>query len=104
MVTVLSAPIRAYRAFLSPLLAPRCRYYPSCSAYALEALRVHGPVKGLILAAWRVLRCNPWSAGGVDHVPARGRWKPEPWVPPADWVGYDLDRRRAEAASTGRTE
>lgn len=63
--------IRAYQVLLSPLLGPRCRYYPTCSAYAVEALRVHGVVRGLALASWRVLRCNPFSNGGIDYVPPR---------------------------------
>jgi putative membrane protein insertion efficiency factor len=88
------APIRLYRRLISPGLPPRCRYAPTCSAYAVEALEVHGPVKGLVLAAWRLLRCNPWSAGGVDRVPARGRWRPDPWVPPEDWAGLDEDLER----------
>jgi len=70
---VLSAPlialIRVYQYAVSPLLGQRCKYYPSCSNYAIEALRVHGPLKGSGLAAWRVLRCNPFSNGGVDFVP-----------------------------------
>ena len=70
---LLSAPIVAYQRYISPALGPRCRYAPSCSTYALQAIRVHGPIKGLILATWRLLRCNPWSHGGVDHVPERGR-------------------------------
>lgn len=86
---LLLVPIRAYRRFVSPGIAPRCRYAPTCSAYAVEALEVHGPVKGLLLAGWRLLRCNPWSLGGVDHVPPRGRWRPDAWVPPADWAGDD---------------
>nr|CEL16009.1 Protein YidD [Kibdelosporangium sp. MJ126-NF4] len=60
-----------YRKVISPLLPPTCRYYPSCSTYAVEALKVHGAVKGLWLAVWRVLRCNPWSSGGIDPVPPR---------------------------------
>jgi putative membrane protein insertion efficiency factor len=60
--------IRGYR-FITAGLAPRCKYYPTCSAYAEGAFRRYGVVKGLILAAWRVLRCNPFSHGGVDHVP-----------------------------------
>lgn len=84
---LLIQPVRAYQHLISPLLAPRCRYAPSCSAYAVEALRVHGAAKGLLLAAWRLLRCNPWSTGGVDHVPPRGRWRADPWVPPEDWAG-----------------
>jgi putative membrane protein insertion efficiency factor len=66
--------IRLYQVALSPLLGQRCRYYPSCSHYSLAAIRTHGPVKGLALTVWRVLRCNPWSAGGIDQVPARGTW------------------------------
>lgn len=64
--------IRAYQLLISPLLGPRCKYYPSCSSYGLEAVRRHGAVTGFVLAAWRVLRCNPWSHGGVDDVPAKG--------------------------------
>lgn len=86
---LVSAPIVAYQRYISPALGPRCRYAPSCSTYALQAIRVHGPIKGIILAAWRLLRCNPWSHGGVDHVPERGRWKPDPWIPPEDWAGHD---------------
>jgi hypothetical protein len=63
--------IRAYQFVLSPMLGQRCRYYPSCSNYAIEALRVHGVVRGAGLATWRVLRCNPFSDGGVDPVPPR---------------------------------
>lgn len=61
--------VKFYRKFISPLKAPCCKYYPTCSAYALEALQKHGVIKGTILAVWRVLRCNPYSLGGVDHVP-----------------------------------
>ena len=86
---IVSAPIVVYQRFISPAFGPRCRYAPSCSTYALQAIRVHGPIKGFILGAWRLLRCNPWSLGGVDHVPRRGRWKPDPWVPPEDWAGHD---------------
>jgi putative membrane protein insertion efficiency factor len=61
-------PIRLYRALLSPLLGDRCKYYPSCSAYAEQAIREYGILRGLILAGWRLLRCNPWSHGGFDPV------------------------------------
>ena len=61
-------PITLYRRFISPALPARCKYHPSCSAYALEAIRTFGVARGLVLAGWRVLRCNPWSAGGVDRV------------------------------------
>lgn len=86
---VLIAPIRAYQVLISPLIPQRCKYYPSCSAYAVQALRVHGPFKGLALGTWRVLRCNPWSRGGVDHVPPKGSWVSPEWVPPDDWPGHD---------------
>ncbi len=73
MIALLSAPIRFYRAFLSPLLPRSCRFTPSCSAYALEALQIHGPVKGLWLTVRRLLRCHPisWLGGssGFDPVP-----------------------------------
>ena len=65
------APIRVYQRFISPLIPPRCKYYPSCSQYAVEAIHVHGPLRGLGLAAWRLLRCNPLSDGGLDPVPPR---------------------------------
>ena len=64
-----TALIRGYQTLISPLLPPSCKYYPSCSAYALEAVRVQGFVRGTGLAVWRVLRCNPWSRGGVDFPP-----------------------------------
>ncbi|MCD4550096.1 membrane protein insertion efficiency factor YidD [Schaalia sp. lx-260] len=84
---LMSLPIVAYQRFISPAIPPRCRYAPTCSAYAVKALHVHGPIKGILLAVWRLLRCNPWSLGGVDHVPDHGRWKPDPWIPPHDWPG-----------------
>ena len=77
---LLTGLIVGYQRFLSPLLGPRCRFYPSCSAYGLQAVRVHGAVKGTMLATARVCRCNPWNAGGVDHVPVKGAWKSEPYV------------------------
>lgn len=61
--------IKLYKRFISPLKAPCCRYYPSCSAYAVGAFKKHGIIKGAILSAWRILRCNPWSDGGIDYVP-----------------------------------
>lgn len=61
--------VSAYRVGLAPHLGPCCRYEPSCSAYALEALRVHGPWRGVVLGARRVLRCHPFRAGGYDPVP-----------------------------------
>ncbi len=58
-----------YRKLISPLYGPVCRFFPSCSAYAVEAVLLHGAVKGSWLAGRRLLRCHPWNAGGVDHVP-----------------------------------
>ncbi|MGH2701795.1 MAG: membrane protein insertion efficiency factor YidD [Actinomycetota bacterium] len=68
---VLSGLIGLYRRFVSPLMGPHCRFHPTCSAYALEAIRVHGALRGSLLAAKRIGRCHPWSPGGVDQVPAR---------------------------------
>ena len=65
------APIRLYQRFVSPALPRRCKYHPTCSAYAVDAVRELGAVRGVILAAWRVLRCNPWSHGGYDPVSSR---------------------------------
>jgi putative membrane protein insertion efficiency factor len=61
--------LRAYQLVLSPMLGQNCRFYPSCSNYAIEALRVHGAARGSLLAARRVCRCHPWNEGGVDLVP-----------------------------------
>ena len=61
--------VRGYQVLLSPLLPPSCRYFPSCSAYAVTALQRHGPVRGGYLSVHRRLRCHPGSAGGLDHVP-----------------------------------
>nr|WP_205074054.1 membrane protein insertion efficiency factor YidD [Parvibium lacunae] len=70
MVTkVLLALISIYRYAISPWLGPRCRFYPSCSTYAQEALKLHGPWRGSYLSIKRVLRCGPWTSGGVDPVP-----------------------------------
>ena len=62
------AAIRAYQLLVSPLLGPRCKYHPSCSRYAADAIRELGLARGSVLAAWRLLRCNPWSQGGADYV------------------------------------
>ncbi len=78
MSAPLVALIRVYQRLISPLLGPRCRYWPSCSEYAAQALRRHGILRGVVLAAWRVLRCNPWSHGGVDPVEAQRLFRPRP--------------------------
>lgn len=73
---LLIALVALYRRVISPVLPPTCRYHPSCSAYTLQALQVHGVVKGIALAAWRIGRCNPFTKGGLDPVPERGAWHP----------------------------
>lgn len=84
---VLAAPIIAYRRWISPAMPARCRFYPSCSAYALEAIATHGALRGFGLAVWRLLRCHPFHPGGYDPVPPRKRRRD----------------RRAEADVTGVT-
>lgn len=59
--------VRGYQRAVSPLFGPRCRYYPSCSEYAAQAIDRYGAWRGVVLAVWRLLRCNPWSRGGVDY-------------------------------------
>jgi putative membrane protein insertion efficiency factor len=61
--------IRLYQRWVSPLLGANCRFYPSCSCYAHEAIAKHGAIRGSLLAAWRLLRCHPWHPGGYDPVP-----------------------------------
>jgi putative membrane protein insertion efficiency factor len=73
MNKVLIAFIRVYQYTLSPMLGQRCRYYPSCSNYAIGALREHGAIRGFGMSCWRILRCNPFSNGGYDPVPPRRR-------------------------------
>lgn len=67
--------IRFYQKFISPLTPPVCKYYPTCSCYALKSIERFGVVKGSALAAWRILRCNPWSLGGIDYVPEKFTFK-----------------------------
>jgi putative membrane protein insertion efficiency factor len=65
---VATLPIQIYQRLVSPLIGQRCRYYPSCSEYAVQAIQRFGILRGLVLAGWRLLRCNPWSRGGFDPV------------------------------------
>ena len=69
-------PLHLYRRVISPLIGPRCRYHPTCSEYAVQAVHRHGVIRGGLLAAWRVLRCNPWSRGGIDPVPVQTPLRP----------------------------
>ena len=69
-------PLHLYRRVISPAIGPRCRYHPSCSQYALDAVRTHGLIRGGVLAVWRVMRCNPWSHGGFDPVADQTIFRP----------------------------
>lgn len=69
LVWLLSLPIVFYQRCISPFTPPSCRFTPTCSEYARQALKKHGPIKGLALAIWRILRCNPWDGSGYDPVP-----------------------------------
>jgi putative membrane protein insertion efficiency factor len=68
LARALTAPLRVYQRLISPALPRRCKYEPTCSAYAAEAIRTYGPLRGIVLAVWRLLRCNPFSHGGYDPV------------------------------------
>lgn len=78
---LLALPVRGYRLVFSPWVGYNCRYLPSCSAYALEALETHGALRGGALAAGRVCRCHPFGGSGLDPVPPAGRAVPEPHNP-----------------------
>jgi len=68
---LVAAPIVVYQRVISPALPRRCKYEPTCSRYALDAIRTYGILRGIVLATWRVLKCNPWSDGGYDPVEAQ---------------------------------
>jgi uncharacterized protein len=80
---VVLAPIRLYRRLVSPALPRRCKYEPTCSRYAEQAIREFGILRGLVLAGWRVLRCNPWSHGGYDPPHAQRLFAPHRTAPPS---------------------
>lgn len=71
--SLLAGVFRSYKRFISPALPPACRFHPTCSEYAAEAVLTHGASRGIALAIWRVLRCNPWGAGGFDPIPTAAR-------------------------------
>ena len=74
MTRALIALLRGYKKYISPHLGHHCRFVPTCSEYAMQALTVHGLGKGLLLTTWRLLRCNPFGKFGYDPVPEKGRW------------------------------
>jgi putative membrane protein insertion efficiency factor len=76
LARVLIVLVRAYQRWISPMLAPSCRFYPSCSTYAVTAIARHGAARGSALALWRLLRCHPFNPGGVDQVPDRSSERP----------------------------
>ena len=80
--------IKAWRKLISPLYGQVCSFYPSCSAYGLEAVTAHGLVRGSGLTLWRILRCNPFSGGGINHVPAAQRLWPREQVPEIVWLNH----------------
>ncbi|MFP3580911.1 membrane protein insertion efficiency factor YidD [Arthrobacter sp. fls2-241-R2A-200] len=95
--------LKAYRKVISPLYGQVCRFFPSCSAYALEAVTVHGAVKGSWLAAKRLAKCHPWNAGGVDHVPAGHRHWPEGRTPTIVVLNNPDQFLAAQADEEGRS-
>ncbi|WP_167268436.1 membrane protein insertion efficiency factor YidD [Paenarthrobacter ilicis] len=95
--------LKAYRKVISPLYGQVCRFFPSCSAYALEAVTVHGAVKGSWLAARRLAKCHPWNAGGVDHVPAGHRHWPEGRTPTIVVLNNPDQFLAAQADEEGRS-
>jgi uncharacterized protein len=76
-------PLRFYQRLISPALGARCKYYPSCSEYAAQAIERFGILRGLVLAGWRLLRCNPWSHGGFDPVEAQRLFRTKATAPSA---------------------
>ena len=92
---LLIALVRLYQVTLSGLLGGQCRFYPSCSSYALDAIRVHGATRGTLLAAWRIARCGPFTDGGVDPVP------PPRAGPAANGAAYDAVIHRTVVDGTG---
>jgi putative membrane protein insertion efficiency factor len=89
---VLMAGVRFYRAFISPLTPPSCRYDPTCSAYAMEALERHGAVRGSWLAVRRILRCHPWGGSGYDSVPGNGTPELKVEAPAAQTTSKNVTR------------
>ncbi len=103
MKHVLIALLRVYRLVVSPLYGNVCRYYPSCSAYALRAVEFHGALRGPWLAARRLLRCHPWTPGGYDPVPGTPEWHEEQALLAARGAGQPQHRPGHDHAAHART-
>jgi putative membrane protein insertion efficiency factor len=96
----LAGLVRAYQLVVSPWITQQCRYYPSCSAYALTAVQTHGALRGTWLALRRLLRCHPWTPGGVDHVPPAPLSRSRTTAPPPESSGPE---RRPVPVQPART-
>lgn len=92
-VMLLVGAIKLYKLAISPLLGPKCKFYPTCSTYAIDALLQHGLFKGTVLATYRIGRCHPWQLGGLDPVPAKGAWRPDINPDGSPRSGVELDRQ-----------
>lgn len=99
-VSALTSAIRWYQRNISANTPRRCRYQPTCSAYAHGAIQVHGAIKGTLLSAWRILRCNPWSKGGVDWVPKKGHWPSKP-LGYQELIAYRVNEQEDHQATSG---
>lgn len=75
MKKIIIALLRGYKKYISPRLGNNCRFSPTCSEYAMEAVEIHGSLKGVLLSTWRVLRCNPLGKAGYDPPPEKGKWR-----------------------------
>lgn len=101
---LLALLLKGYRRLISPLYGQVCSFYPSCSAYGLEAVTVHGVLKGVPMTLWRILRCNPFSGGGVDHVRCAPRIWPETQVPSIIETNHPPMSPQASASQTSRDQ
>jgi putative membrane protein insertion efficiency factor len=84
LTQLLLAPLRLYKRFISPMLPPACRFHPSCSVYAMGALRVHGPFRGLALTVRRISKCHPLHSGGLDPIPSKNGFSAQQLLAHAD--------------------
>ncbi|CAB4867048.1 unannotated protein [freshwater metagenome] len=104
LIRIITAPISFYQRFISPAFPATCRYYPSCSAYAIKAIEVHGPFIGLYLGVRRLLRCHPFTPGGIDQVPPAGQWASvKAPFDPEDLLANRQEQTRSDALSPEAT-